>query len=146
MKLLPQFVSNLASPLTVMGMAAAIIFGGCNGVPPAGGPSGLETRPTNTECVAFPLPDAGTAEASLAFPSINLAGTITGLYQPPGDSSRWYVTVKSGVIATFANTSNVTSHTTVRGLPSINSAKTMPAEKISIAALGAAPVAASGAK
>lgn len=118
-KLAPQFITPFVSRL-VIGMSAAVIFGGCNSVPPAGGPSGLETRPANSECVAFELPDTGAADARLAFPSINLGDIITGLYQPPGDSSRWYVTVKSGVLATFANTGTVTSHTRVTGLPTIN--------------------------
>lgn len=102
----------------LMCTAGAIIFGGCNPTTTPPGPSGLTERPQNAECVAFARQATGNTEATAL--AINLDGTVTGLFQPPGDNSRWFATVKSGRLAVFANTPEVTSFSIVSGVPAVN--------------------------
>ncbi len=72
---------------------------------------GLDTRPTNTTCVAPPRP-IGTAEVTVedAFPTISFNQPVK-LLQPPGDASRWFVLEKPGVIKVI-NVANPETATT----------------------------------
>lgn len=99
--------------------AGAIFFGGCNPTTTPPGPSGLTERPANNECVAFARQTTGGSTEASAL-AINLNAPVSGLYQAPGDSSRWFATTTSGRIAVFANTPDVTSYSTVSGVPSVN--------------------------
>lgn len=73
--------------------------------------TGMSKRVSNTTCIAPSRPVAGTGGASLsvqrAFPNLSF-GSLSGAFQAPGDSSRWFVTELDGHIRTFANSSGAT--------------------------------------
>jgi uncharacterized repeat protein (TIGR03806 family) len=64
---------------------------------------GYDVRPTNATCKAFTAPPV-SASLQLVdqFPNIPL-DTPTGLFQRPGDNTRWYVTQRDGLIVRFPN-------------------------------------------
>jgi uncharacterized repeat protein (TIGR03806 family) len=84
--------------------------GGGNPPPPPPPPppgSGLDTRPSNTACVA---PARGTGNASISTPRVfaNLAfDKPVALLQAPVPNPRWFVLEQEGVIRAFENTPNV---------------------------------------
>ena len=74
-------------------------------------PFGLDTRPSNTTCLAWDRPNAG---ASVSFQrvydqvfSTNPANNLVVLAMPPNDSSYWYFTTRDGLIGRFENTPGV---------------------------------------
>lgn len=71
---------------------------------------GLDTRPSNTTCFAFDPPTNSTASLTLsrAFANLSFSEPVAML-QAPGDSSRWFVVEKSGVVRVFANSAGATS-------------------------------------
>jgi len=71
--------------------------------PPTSG-SGLDARPSNTSCVAPARPQAGTGvQLARVFPNLSFNLPV-GMYQAPGDSSRWYVIEQqSGLVRSFPN-------------------------------------------
>ena len=77
-----------------------------------GGPNtpvvGLDSRPSNANCRA-PARPASTTGVSLqrVFPNISFSEPV-GLSQAPGDSSRWFVLERGGIIKTFPNNAGVT--------------------------------------
>lgn len=81
---------------------------------------GLTTRPANSDCLAMTQSGTGTVSTERAFPALNLGGIITGLYQAPNDTSRWYATLKSGSIVMFNNDDAVSSVTPITGEPSVD--------------------------
>ncbi len=63
--------------------------------------SGLDTRPSNTSCTAWPR-SSGTATIQLErYASLSFTTPI-GMLQAPGDSSRWFVVQQNGIVLRFA--------------------------------------------
>ena len=95
------------APLAAIAFAvlAACSDGGDGGTQPPPPPpaSGLDTRPSNTACVA-PERDIVTANVSApaAFPALAFSEPVAML-QAPSDGSRWFVLEQGGRIRTFAN-------------------------------------------
>lgn len=79
---------------------------------PATAPSGLDTRPANSSCVAVAPPKESGIAAQRVFRNLSLAN-ITAVTQPPGDSASWFFSTRDGLIGRFDNTNNVSSFTTV---------------------------------
>ncbi len=79
--------------------------------PPASTTIGLTIRPNNLSCVAFNPPATSTAGLSLqaAFTALPAFAQPVAVLQAPGDSSRWFVVEKSGVVRVFANSAGVSS-------------------------------------
>ncbi len=77
--------------------------------PPVGG---LDSRPSNTSCVA-PARVAGstTLDKQRVFASLSFSSPV-GLQQPQGDATRWFVIEQGGRVRVFQNTANVASATT----------------------------------
>jgi len=75
----------------------------------------MSRRPSNTTCIAPARPGSGSGGATLsvqtAFPGLSFSN-LSGAFQAPGDSSRWFVTELDGHILTFANNSDATQATT----------------------------------
>jgi uncharacterized repeat protein (TIGR03806 family) len=75
--------------------------------------SGLDTRPINTSCLATTQPTFGIpVTTKRVFPKLSFTAPVL-LLQPPGDTSKWYVVEKSGVVKSFANNNDTSSVTTV---------------------------------
>jgi uncharacterized repeat protein (TIGR03806 family) len=71
--------------------------------------SGLDTRPSNTSCVAGDRPQTTTTlSVQRAFSNLSFQSPV-GMLQAPNDSTRWFVFEKAGRIRVFANQANVTS-------------------------------------
>jgi glucose/arabinose dehydrogenase len=106
-------------------VAATALMVGCGGGGGGSGrsaapPAGLTERPANPSCVADSGAGTGSVSTQRAFPRLELGDTITGLYQAPNDSSRWYATLKSGSLVWFENTAGVTAVTPIAGEPTVN--------------------------
>jgi uncharacterized repeat protein (TIGR03806 family) len=71
--------------------------------PPLAGISGLDQRPVNTACVA-PARSTGTSTLSVqrVFPNLTFTEPVA-MVQAPGDSTRWFVVEKPGIIRVFTN-------------------------------------------
>jgi uncharacterized repeat protein (TIGR03806 family) len=92
-------------------------------VPPPANPqiSGLDARPSNKSCLA-PARASGslTIGTEPAFPNLSFRDPVThitinpiAMVQAPGDSSRWFVAGKVGVVRVFDNQPDVSSSTIV---------------------------------
>jgi uncharacterized repeat protein (TIGR03806 family) len=80
---------------------------------PAVAVGGLDTRPSNTTCLAGVRPSSSdTASVQRVFPSLTFVSPILAL-QAPGDSSRWYVVQQGGQVLRFVNNSGTTTTNTV---------------------------------
>lgn len=72
--------------------------------------SGLQQRPVNTKCVAGKRPATGNGATVLQRVFPNLAFNVPlGLFQAPGDGTRWYVIEKNGRAYSFANDNTASS-------------------------------------
>ncbi len=85
-------------------------------------PFGLDTRPSNTTCIAWDRPNAG---ASVSFERVydqvfssGSPGEVVTLTMPPNDSSQWYFTTRDGLIGRFDNTPGVNTWSEVLDLTS----------------------------
>ena len=72
--------------------------------------SGLDTRPSNTTCVAGPAP-AGEIPLALdqVFAGVGTFSAPILMLQAPGNTANWYVVQQTGIVYTFANQANVSS-------------------------------------
>ncbi len=71
--------------------------------------SGLDTRPSNTTCLALDRPQTGASiQLDRVFPNLSFS-LPTVLLQAPGDSSRWFVAEKGGRVLSFDNTPNTST-------------------------------------
>ncbi len=85
--------------------------------------AGLDTRPSNTSCLA-PARPTGTISVAVqrVFPNLTFSEPV-GAVQAPGDSSRWFVIERGGLIKTFSvnnpttttNFLNITSRLSTAG-------------------------------
>lgn len=68
------------------------------------------TRASNTACIAPEQAgsDVNNIQIEDAFPNLTI-GSLVGLYQSPGDTSRWYALSQSGRVYWFDNSSTVTT-------------------------------------
>jgi uncharacterized repeat protein (TIGR03806 family) len=106
--------------LTAVGGLVAASLGGCgsgsggsdpgNPVPPAPTPpvSGLDSRPSNTSCLAGEAPGSAVAlAATRVFASLPAFNFPILMLQEPASSARWYVVQKTGIVYQFDNQPNV---------------------------------------
>ncbi len=117
----------MRAPTNTVGLASQALIlllagcgGGGGGAPtpsPSPGPtptpppaSGLDSRPSNTTCLAGDAPNNevpyGVQEVYANLP--NFTQPIAML-QEPGNNARWYVVQKTGSVRVFDNTANVSS-------------------------------------
>lgn len=87
--------------------------------PPTIAEFGLDQRPPNTTCVA-PARPPSTAPIRLerVYSGVNLQETMM-MAQPPGDSSRWYVSSRTGKLVTFPAASPPAQPTVVADLAAL---------------------------
>lgn len=78
--------------------------------PPSTGSSGLDARPTNATCIAWPRPSAGSDISLSRFTNLSFTQPV-GLLQAPNDSSRWFVVQQNGIVQTFVGTSPTSAST-----------------------------------
>jgi uncharacterized repeat protein (TIGR03806 family) len=68
--------------------------------PPSTGTSGLDARPANATCVAWPRPSAGSDISLSRFTPLTFTMPVA-LLQAPNDSTRWYVVQQNGIVRQF---------------------------------------------
>ena len=80
--------------------------------------SGLDTRPSNTTCLAGlpPTPVSATIATRDAFPNLPAFSAPVALLQPPNDNSQWYVLEQAGRIYRFENNATVSTRQLVADL------------------------------
>lgn len=71
--------------------------------PPASINAGLDARPTNATCIAWPRPSAGSDISLSRFTSLTFNMPVA-LLQAPNDSARWFVVEQGGVVQQFSGT------------------------------------------
>ena len=62
---------------------------------------GLDTRPSNATCTAWPRPTAGASIALSNYTSLTFSSPIAML-QAPNDDSRWFVVQQNGLVLQFS--------------------------------------------
>jgi uncharacterized repeat protein (TIGR03806 family) len=72
--------------------------------------SGLDSRPTNASCVAWPRPSAGSLVTVSQYTNLTFTSPLLML-QAPGDNSRWFVVEQAGMVKQFNTASPTTSST-----------------------------------
>lgn len=88
--------------------------------PPGSTPtSGLDSRPTNATCAAWPRPNAGSDISLSRFTNLSFTQPL-GVLQAPGDNSRWFVIQQNGIVRQFSAT-NPASASTYLDISSITS-------------------------
>ena len=80
--------------------------------PPSTPTSGLDARPPNATCVAWPRPSAGSDISLSRFTSLSFNLPIA-LLQAPNDSARWYVVEQGGAVKLFSGTNPASASTFV---------------------------------
>jgi uncharacterized repeat protein (TIGR03806 family) len=72
-----------------------------------GSTSGLDSRPSNTTCLAGDAPSTGSLSIAVqpAFPNVNLSQPVKML-QAPQDGSRWFAVQQGGIVKVWNNTAN----------------------------------------
>ena len=72
------------------------------------------SRASNTTCVAPEQASSGNGNYQLqaAFPNLPAISDLVGMFQAPGDSSRWYAMSQSGLVQWFENTATANTLTT----------------------------------
>jgi uncharacterized repeat protein (TIGR03806 family) len=78
---------------------------------PAAGQAGLDSRPSNTSCLAWDRPTAGNSISLTRFTNLSFNMPVKML-QAPNSSQHWYVLQQLGLVRRFTGT-NPTSATTV---------------------------------
>jgi uncharacterized repeat protein (TIGR03806 family) len=105
-----QYTYTVAAFDTVTPANVSALTAGVNATtgaaPPAGG---LDSRPSNTTCLAGDPPDSAIAiTTQRAFPALTFTQPIA-LLQEPGNNARWYVVEKTGAVRVFDNTANAST-------------------------------------
>jgi uncharacterized repeat protein (TIGR03806 family) len=105
-----QAVDNAGNVSVGSATAQATTTGMPPGIPT--GPSGLDTRPSNTTCVAPAQPTTGASVASSrVFPNVSFANLVL-LLQAPGSNSKWYAVEQAGTVRVFDNVNNASNAST----------------------------------
>jgi uncharacterized repeat protein (TIGR03806 family) len=80
------------------------------GTPPA---TGLDTRPSNTSCLAWNRPTAGnTISLTQVFANLPPFASPIAMLQAPGNASRWFVVEQNGYVRVFDNIATPNAPTT----------------------------------
>jgi uncharacterized repeat protein (TIGR03806 family) len=111
-----MYVAPNAVQLNRASLQAALLFAlaclhGCSGgestrpndsppPPPSDEPSGLDTRPSNTTCLAWDRPSADDTISVTRYTNLSFAAPIAML-QAPNDNSRWFVVEQGGAVFQF---------------------------------------------
>jgi len=91
---------DAANPANVSAQSGSV-SATTTGAPPI---SGLDSRPSNTTCLAGDAPvNSVPLAVQPVFPSLSFSQPIAML-QEPGNSARWYVVEKTGTVRVFNNT------------------------------------------
>lgn len=82
------------------------------GNPPPTTPSdaGLDARPANATCVAWPRPSAASNISLSRFTNLSFNLPL-GLLQAPGDNARWFVVQQGGLVRQFIGTTPTSAST-----------------------------------
>ncbi|MET0535686.1 MAG: PQQ-dependent sugar dehydrogenase, partial [Steroidobacter sp.] len=91
--------------------------------PPTQPPSlggGLDARPSNATCVAWPRPSVDSDISLSRFTTLSFSSPIA-LLQAPNDNSRWYVVEQAGAVRTFSGASATSASTFVDITPRVRS-------------------------
>ena len=112
----PTIAASLASQALVLLLAGC---GGGGGSAPSPSPSptptppptsGLDSRPSNTTCLAGDAPNPGVPYGvQQAYPNLPNFTQPIAMLQAPGDNAHWYIVQKTGSVRVFNNTANVSS-------------------------------------
>jgi len=103
------FVCNLAAGFGLAALAA------CSN--PASEPQNGAPSAPNSMCGALPRPPSTSrVELVPVFANLSFARPI-GLFQAPGDNTRWYEVEQTGSVQSFANAPNVTTKTELLATP-----------------------------
>src|SRR5688572_21795332 len=68
---------------------------------PSATASGLDARPVNATCVAWPRPSVDSNISLSPFTSLTFSAPVA-LLQAPRDDSRWYVVEQGGTVKQFS--------------------------------------------
>lgn len=71
--------------------------------PPNNPDSGLDARPANATCTAWPRPSAGSDISLSRFTNLSFSSPLA-LLQAPGDDARWFVVQQGGAVQQFTGT------------------------------------------
>ncbi len=82
--------------------------------PPSAPTGGLDSRPSNTTCLATPEPGFGVSVSSTrVFPNLSFQSPVL-LLQAPGDDAKWYVLQQNGLMLTFSTTGSASTFVDLR--------------------------------
>jgi uncharacterized repeat protein (TIGR03806 family) len=105
-----QAVDNAGNVSAGSATAQATTTGTPPGIPT--GPSGLDTRPSNTSCVAPAQPSSGASVASSrVFPNLSFSNLVL-LLQAPGNTTKWYAVEQGGTVRVFDNVNDTSTAAT----------------------------------
>lgn len=76
--------------------------------PPSTPNAGLDARPANATCTAWPRPSAGSDISLSRFTNLSFTQPVA-LLQAPGDNSRWFVVQQNGNVRQFSGTNPATA-------------------------------------
>jgi len=88
--------------------------------PPTPPPAGLDARPANATCVAWPRPSVGSDISLSRFTSLSFSAPIA-LLQAPKDDTRWYVVEQGGTVKQFSGANPGSASTFVDITSRVNS-------------------------
>jgi uncharacterized repeat protein (TIGR03806 family) len=93
--------------------------------------SGLDSRPSNTTCLAGDAPGSSvTLATQRVFANLPSFTQPVAMLQEPGNSARWYVVQKTGQVKVFDNTANVATTRTFIDISSkLNSSPSDPQDE-----------------
>lgn len=78
--------------------------------PPTTPATGLDARPSNATCIAWPRPSAGSDISLSRFTSLSFTSPLA-LLQAPGDNARWFVVQQGGIVRQFSGTNPASAST-----------------------------------
>lgn len=81
-------------------------------VNPVAGISGIDSRPSNTSCLAWDRPAASGSISLEPFTSLSFSSAVAML-QAPGDNSHWYVVEQGGIVKRFTLPNPVSASTVI---------------------------------
>jgi uncharacterized repeat protein (TIGR03806 family) len=88
--------------------------------PPADPNSGLDARPANATCVAWPRPSVDSDISLSRFTALSFTSPLA-LLQAPNESTRWYVVEQGGTVRQFSGTNPASASTFVDITSSVRS-------------------------
>lgn len=95
-------------------------------VPPTRAEFGLDTRPSNTTCLAMPRPPStAPVKFEQVFANVNLPAPMM-IAQIPGDKTRWFVALRDGRIVSFPTASPPNNPTLVGSVQAVSGKAIQP--------------------